>query len=548
MKIIKKQIHGKESRDKMMQGVNELADVVGSTMGAKGRNVIIDNEHGAPLVVNDGVTIANEVFFEDNLKNQSAQLVKDAARRTNALAGDGTTGSIVLSRAILKAGWDLVEKGANPVLLKKELDAAVENIIDNLKKQGSEIKKKEQAIQIASVSVQDKKLGKLIGGLVFDIGKDGAVEIKHSVKTGVTIEKDAGMKLQGALTEGVLENGNKWETKLEDAHVLILKNSPEDHEFESKWLPFMRTLTDAEEVIDSDGKKKIAVKKVHTPQLIIVAEKLSKRFIKNMNLNLNMFKWVWFRPTTADKNMPEIYKDLQSIIGGKIVDEEKGVYLSKMTPADLGKAESATVGRHDAIFTVGEERLKSDPYLDRCNVVKEQTQNAEDEIEKLQIEERYSNLTGGVAAIKVLAATQQETTELRLRIEDAINATKAAMEEGYVAGGGVALLNAVKANKTDGEKVLKQACEASVRQIFHNAGYDNIDEIIKRLKEGEGVNVLTDETINMKNEGIVDPLKVIKLSLIHAVSVAGLLLTSEYVITNEEDDNAAVKRFFTQKN
>lgn len=550
MKNVRKKIYGSESRKVMLEGLSQAAKVIGSTMSGKGRNVIVDKEYGSPLVVNDGVTVLNEIFFDDTLKNMAVQLLKDAANRTNALAGDGTSGTVVLAEAIIASGWDMIEKGANPVLLRKQIEKAAAKIEENLKAQASKVEKVDQAIQIATVSVQDEELGQKIGALMFDIGKGGAVAIKNSVKRGVFVEKDAGLRIEGALQGGVLENEDRWETKLDNAKILVLQDSPEDHEFDSKWLPFMRQLAEGNPTPNGE----MQVTKVNVPVLLVIAEKLSRRFIMSMNQNKDIIKWVWFRPSTAGKNMKEIYKDLRALIGGKIVNEEDGVFLSKFLVSDLGLAESAIIGRHEVLITVSEEKLAANAYLDRVNEVKGQVDNAEDEVEQNQIKERLANLTGGIAAIKVSAATEQDTTELKLRIEDAINATRVSMEEGYVAGGGVALYNAAKDEATDGEKVLKQACQSIIKQIFHNAGYENIDQMISQLKEGEGFNVLTDKAVDMKTEGIIDPLKVIRLALLHAVSVAGLLLTSEYCISNEEEEATflakfftAIKKFFTDK-
>lgn len=545
MKIVKKKILGKESRSIMMEGINELADVVGSTYGARGRNVILDNVYGPPLVVNDGVTIANEIFSDDPVKNNAIQLIKGAANKTNAKAGDGTTGSIVLSRAIMQAGWDLVEKGANPVQLQKELTKACNIIEENLKKQADKITSVEQAIQIASVSVQDKELGEKIGRLMFKVGKNGAVAIKPSIDPGVFTEQDDGMRLEGALTGGVVDNPERWESKFGNANILILKDSPEDFEFETKWVPFLKQLLSGQ--VGPDGK--LQVQKINVPQLIVISETLSRKFIMVMNQNKDFIKWAWFRPATAGKNMPEIYDDLKAMIGGEIVHEEKGIFLSRFSISSLGGCESATVTRHELVITVNEKVLKGNDYLDRINAVKGQIENAEDTVEQEQIRERLANLTSGVASIKVSAATEQDTTELKLRIEDAVNATRAAMEEGYVSGGGVALFNAAKPLKqdTDGAKVLAKACEACIRQILYNAGYEDIDKILKELPPDCGIDVLTNKQMNMKEAGIVDPLKVIRMALINAVSVSGLLLTTENIVINIEDEMEAVKKFFTQK-
>ncbi len=545
MKIIKKRIFGKESRKIMMEGVDQLADVVGSTLGAKGRNVILDKGFGAPLVVNDGVTVANEIFFDDTLKNLAAQLIKDAARKTNMLAGDGTTSSTVLARAILKEGWKAVDAGANPVALRKELEVALAKILKNLEGQAIKIEKMEQAQNIAKVSVQDENLGERIGALMFEVGATGAVTIKNSLERGVFIEKEAGMRLDGQLVGGIVENQDRWETKLEKPKVLILRDSPEDHELESKWIPLMKQFADGQR----DAQGNTTISNVNVSCLLIVAEKLSRRFIMAMNANKEIIKWCWFRPTTADKNMKEIYEDLRSMVGGIIVHEESGVFLAKMKITDFGKADSALVTRHELVVTVAKEQLEVDRYLDRINAVRGQINNAEDQVEQEQIKGRYANLTGGVATIKVSSATDQDTVELKLRIEDAINATRSAMEEGYVAGGGVALLNASATLKvgTDGANVLREACKAPIRQILHNAGYEDCEKAISKLKEGEGVDVLTDKIVDLKGAGIVDPLKVVRLSLIHAVSVAGLLLTSEYAVTEEEDELERMRTFLRGK-
>lgn len=544
MKIIKKKIHGAESRKKMMDGVNQLADVVGSTFGAKGRNVILDKEYGAPLIINDGVTIAREIFFEDTIQNLAAQLIKDAAIKTNEIAGDGTTGATILARAILREGWMAVEKGANPVLFRKELDKAVEKVVAALSVAATPILTVEQVKAIAKISVQDEEIGDKIGQMMFDIGKDGAVSLKQSLKPGVFIEKEGGMRMEGQLYGGVVENGDKWQTILQGARLLILKDEIQEHEFESKWLPFVRPFVEAQY---NPETKQNMVTKVNVPAFVVVAEKLPRRIVMFMNENKHLVKWVWFRPTTALLNMKEIYKDLSAMTGSKVVCEEDGTPLKSMKIEDMGLIEKAIVGRHDMVVTVSQERMVSDEYLNRCVEVKGQIENAENKVEEEQIEHRYANLTGGVASIELAAATDQATTELQLRIEDAVNATRSAMQEGVVSGGGVALLNAADClNDADGfgGAALKVACADPIRQILHNAGTAEADKLIKSLKFGEGVNVLTDQVVDMKYHGIIDPLKVIKQALLNAASVAGLLLTSEFAVTNEEDHADSVRKFF----
>jgi chaperonin GroEL len=522
-----------------MNGVDQLADVIGSTMSIKGRNVIIERDHGTPLVINDGVTIASEIFFSDPVENMGAQLLKGAAAQTDYHAGDGTSGTIVLGRAILKEGWKAIEEGENPVLFRKDLNSCAEKVLTNLKKSADNVNSKKRARQIATVSVQDEALGEKIGDLMYELGASGAVTVKNAIEPGVYVEKDAGLRLEGQLVAGMLDNEDKWETKMSDLKVIMLQESPEDHEFESKWVPFLRQLTDGQV---KDGK--VMVTKVYVPTLLVVAEKLSRKFIMFMNQNKEVIKWVWFRPTTAGKNMKEVYKDVQGLIGGQIINEEEGVSLSRFNLTELGKAESAIINRHELVLTVASEQLKTDQYLDRVNAVKGQIDNAEDPMEQDQIKERYANLTGGVATIKVNAATNADNEELKLRIEDAIKATRSAMEEGYVSGGGVALFSAARYLEGKAGQALKTACESVIRQILHNAGVEDHDKILKKLEDGEGYDVLTDTIVNMKEHGIIDPLKVIRMALTNAVSAAGLLLTSEYAITNEEDDVEQVKKFF----
>jgi len=526
-----KLIYDKKSREVMLQGINEFADVVASTMGAKGRNVILNQEEGAPMVVNDGVTIAKEINFEDPVKDAGVQLLKHAAIQTNELAGDGTTTATVLARAIVRQGWDLVEKGANPVILRKELEAARKSVEDYLVKKAKTIdvnKKsdKRKCVQIASISVQDEELGKLIGELMFELGKNSAVSVKrNALEIGVQVDKAPGMRLEGQIMNGCVDNPDRWESKFEKPHVLILKDSPEDVHLEEKWFPLIRQFV-------VDGKKNVS-------ELIIVAEKLSRRFIATMSnpANAKMVKWVWFRPTTAMKNMKEIYKDLNSVVGGDIVDEENGIFLKQMDFKQIGQVGETVCTRHEMVITVSDERAKSNKYLDRCSEVLGQIQNAEDKEEQKQIEERYANLIGGVAVIKAAAATERDTQELIFRIEDAVNATKSAMKEGVVAGGGIALLEASERLKdTDGEKVLKEALKAPVKQIIENAGYENLDKQIGKLKKGEGFNVLEHSIVNMEKHGIIDPVKVTRLALNNAVSVAGLLLTSEFMVVPDEND------------
>lgn len=538
-----KKIIGKESRKVLLEAVKQVAAVIGSTMSAKGRNVLIETG-GSPAIINDGVTVLNQISYKDPLANMAVQILKEAANRTNHLAGDGTSGTVVLTAAILERGMELVEGGANPVLLRRDIEKVADSLQSLLKGQAKKVNLVERAIQIASVSVQDGELGRMIGELIFGIGPDAAVDIQSALKPGVEIDKAAGMRLAGSVIEGAIDRAG-WVSKMNNPHILVLEDEIQDNDFVPKIVPFIRNLSEPERdaqgrILVQDGK--IKVLKVNTPYLVIVAEKLCANFVEAMNQNLGYIKYIWFRPTTAEKNMKEIYKDLRAMIGGEVVNESEGVYLAKMKVDDLGRAKSIVANRYELVVVVDEDRLHVDSYLDRVNEVKEQVKNADDEDEELQIKQRLANLTGGVAVIKVAAATHQDTTELKLRIEDAVNATRVAMEEGYLPGGGVALFDASRdlmgITPSDGRDVLMHACRATLKQILENVGEEDAEAFMNKelIKYGQGLNVLTGKVEDMSQAGVIDPLKVIRLALEHAVSVAGLLLTSEYAIVEEQDE------------
>lgn len=542
-----KKIHGKESRQLMLEAVNELADVVGSTMGAKGRNVLLEQQDRAPQVINDGVSIIREIFFEDKLKNAVAELVKDAASRTNDLAGDGTTTATVLTRAIIREGLKRIAEGANPVLLRREIEEAAKKVVAHLFGQRKMVESAEEVVKIAQVSMQDQEAGKIIGEVMFEVGADSAVTVKKSpLKQGIFVEKSGGMKIDGSIVSGWVGNKFRWETKFENAHVLLLKDSPEDHEFESKWVPFLRQLTEAQRQPNGE----VVVTKVHVPYLVIIAEKLSHRLEMALSQNINIVKYLWFRPNTWDKNMTEVFQDLGALLGTKAVCETDGVFLQNVKVADLGTVEQVIADRHQCVLAVSADRSKSDEFLDRLNIVKEQIENAESEEEKEQIRKRYAALSGGIVEILASTLTEQETKELHLRLEDAIGASRGALEEGYVPGGGVALLNARQTLRDDctaGAKVIMQACMEPIRQILQNAGYENPENEVEKLQDGEGINVLTDEKVDMIPAGIVDPLKVVRLAFLNAVSVAGLLITSEFTVTDApKNDIQKVREIINQ--
>ena len=550
-----RRVFGKESRKLMLEGINEMADVVGSTMGAKGRNVIYESPFwkNKTLVVNDGVTIAREFNFKDPVKNMGMQLVKHAAIRTNDIAGDGTTGATVIARAIVRDGWDAVAEGINPVLLRKEIDEAHKKVNDFLIQNSVKITKQEQAEQVATIAMQDSNYGKMVGETMWKIGAEGAVSIQNGMKHGVEIDRAEGMRIKAGISGGVLTNPGRLEARYEGTRVLLLQDSVDDHEFESKWLAFIRQAVKMENKgNDENGKPIIQVGKVIVPVLLIVAERLSTRIIQFMNdsYNMSLIKWIWIKPPSFGDKQKEIMKDIASLTGAKIVDKEQGVYLDRFSIEDLGTATGIVADGKTCTLTVDKSNVDN-KFLDRCNELKSLIENADTEDEQKELRERYAALTGGVATIKVAMATEQDTNELKLRIEDAVNATRSAMEEGIVTGGGVALFDASKElkEKAGGETVLKRACEAPIKQILHNAGYEpaRIEKTLKTLMLGEGINVMTDQIEDMQKIGIIDPLKVIRTALMNAVSVAGLLLTSEFGLAIEEDKIGKLEEIFNKK-
>lgn len=534
MEIQAKKVHsGKDVKEKILGTVKEIGDVVGSTMGAKGRNVVLEQDNGAPMIVNDGVTICRYLNFSDPIKNMVANLVKTAALRTNELAGDGTTTTTVLTQAIIEEGTkEIEESGINPILLRKSLDASLVQILSLLQVHSKGIKDEEDVIRIAKISCQDEHLGELIGKLMFKIKEVGAVTFKPSLQSGVFIENSAGMQISGSIAGGVLDNQNRWATKMNKAKVLILQDSPEDRELQTKWVPFLKQLSDGH--MEGD---KLVVDQVHVPYLVIVAEKLSRRFLLSMNNNSHTIKWVWFRPNTAGLNMKEIYKDLAALLGTKPIHEESGVYLSKFNISELGNCEGVDMDRFRCVFSTSEEQSKSNVYLDRVNVVKEQLEQVDSEEERQHVFNRYASLVGGVAEIKIQAGSESETEELKFRIEDAVNACRSAMEEGVISGGGVALLDISDAlnEETAGMRVLKKALKRPAEKITENAGIEKPYEAARR-QLGFGYNVLSGEVVDMMNQGIIDPHKVARIALMSAVSVGGLLLTSDYVVTRAKKE------------
>lgn len=550
MKIPYKQYkYGKEARDALLAGVNKLADSVCITLGARGRNVIFESSvFQKPEVTNDGVTIAREGNLEDPFENLGMQLIKQASFKTNEVAGDGTTGAIVLSRSIVSKGFELVEKGGNPVEIRKALSKTCDFIVQKLLENSHKIETVDQLVQIATISAQDVELGKQIGELVFEIGKDGVVIIEESLRPGVTFEKSSGMRIDSGVEKGsrhcIISDAPDVKFELKNARVLVI-NDPID-DFDRQFAPFV------EKFWNFDRQGQPVAPKVDT--LLIVSENISTSIQQFLFNNEGKLSWLWIKPPAFGDTRVDMMKDICALTGAKFISKDEGNYLKDVQLDDLGSAEvvQSIIKKYTVIKTSAQD---NNVLLDRINMLREKIEKTDDEVNIMTYRKRLSAITGGVAVIKAGAAVTVDKRELKYRIEDAINAAKSALEDGYVAGGGVALLNAsmwldgkgLDKNQTIAQEIMFTACQAPFKQILKNAGYEekDIHGFTKSLalRGDVGIDVLADEEVNMISVGIIDPTKVVKNALINAVSAAGVLITTEVAITNipEEDDKSKEK-------
>lgn len=539
MKIpYKKYLYGKEAREQLLEGVNILARSVACTLGGKGRNVIFESEiFQRPQITNDGVTIAREGNLEDPVHNLAMQLIKQASFRTNEVAGDGTTSSIVIAQKIIEEAYKVIDKGVNAVGLRKELEKTANYLVSRLNGARRDVQDVRELCSIAHISSQDEALGKLIGEAMFDIGKDGSVTLEEGVKHGVFVEKINGMRLDHGIKEGILTDQGKHECKMEAVRVLVSMDPLDD--LHKQFQPFIRQFVDSRE---EDGM----VTKVHCDKFMIIAESISQDILQFLFANTKTsanpnapFTWAWVQPPSWGTKREEMMKDICAFVGAKLVDKSQGIYLKDVKLEDMGFA-SRVIAQKTHTIIIPENLESGKTRLEELQKYKD---HVEGEHELKDINQRIASLNGSIAIVKFNAPTDADKKELKYRLEDAVHAAKSTLEEGYLPGGGVALLNA--SSDIDGpgpkteegklaEKIMVAACEAPIRQILLNAGYENIDEVVSKLKgaKGQGINVLTDETVDMITAGIIDPLKVVKHSLMNAVSAAGILVTTECAITN----------------
>lgn len=523
-------LFGEEARRSMQKGVDKLADAVKITLGPKGRNVVLDKKFGAPLITNDGVSIAREIELEDPYENMGAQLVKEVATKTNDVAGDGTTTATLLAQAIIREGLKNVTAGANPMLIRQGIKKAVDISVEEIKKGSKQVDGKEDIARVASISAADEEIGTLIADAMEKVGNEGVITVEESKTMATELEVVEGMQFdRGYLSPYMVTDAEKMEAILDNPYILLT----------DKKISNIQEILPILEQIVQQGKK-----------LLIVAEDIEGEALATLVVNKlrGTFTCVAVKAPGFGDRRKEMLQDLAILTGGEVVAEELGRDLKDVTLDMLGTAESVKVSKENTTIVNGKGNKLE--ISERVSQIKRQIEETTSEFDREKLQERLAKLAGGVALIKVGAATETELKERKLRIEDALAATKAAVEEGIVAGGGTAYVNAIKevakltADNADvkvGIEIIKRALEEPVRQIASNAGLEGsvIIEKIMNSDPGVGFDALRGEYVNMVQRGIVDPTKVTRSALQNASSVAATFLTTECVVADIPEKNPA---------
>lgn len=528
-------LHGIDARTKLEAGVNKLADTVKVTLGPKGRNVILDKKYGAPLITNDGVSIAREIELEDPVENMGAQLVKEVATKTNDVAGDGTTTATLLAQAIIREGLKNVAAGANPIILKTGIEKATLAAVDKIKSISHTIETKAEIADVASISAGDKVIGELIADAMDKVGKEGVITVEESKTMDTELEIVEGMQFdRGYVSAYMATDPERMEANLSEPYILIT----------DKKISNIQEILPILEQIVQQGKK-----------LLIIAEDIEGEALTTLVLNKlrGTFECVAIKAPGFGDRRKAMLEDIAIVTGGTVISEELGYDLKTADISMLGKAKSVKVTKENT--TIIDGMGSSDAIKERAAQIKVQIEDTTSEFDREKLQERLAKLTGGVAVIKVGAATEVEMKEKKLRIEDALNATKAAVEEGIVSGGGTAILSAASEIKTlvmnlegdekTGAAIVLRAIEEPLRQIAINAGFEGsvVVEKVKGLADGVGFNALTCEYVDMIKAGIVDPTKVTRSALQNASSISAMFLTTEAAvcdIPNKADEMAAM--------
>ena len=520
--------YGEEARKALLNGVNQLADTVKITLGPKGRNVVLDKKYGAPLITNDGVTIAKEIELDDAFENMGAQLVKEVATKTNDVAGDGTTTATLLAQALIREGMKNVAAGANPMEVRKGIQKAVDAAVETLKKNSKKVSGPDDIARVASISASNDFIGKLISEAMQKVTSDGVITVEESKTAETYSEVVEGMMFdRGYVTPYMVTDTEKMEAVIDDASILIT---------DKKISNIQEILPLLEKIVQS-GKK-----------LVIIAEDVEGEALSTLILNKlrGTFTCVAVKAPGFGDRRKEMLQDIATLTGGQVISSELGLELKDATMDQLGHARQVKVDKENTIIVDGSGDKKK--IADRVGQIRSQIEKTTSDFDREKLQERLAKLSGGVAVIKVGAATEIEMKEMKLRVEDALAATKAAVEEGIVAGGGVALINSIPSvealvEKSEGDiktgaKIVLRALEEPVRQIAANAGLEGsiiIDSIKKAGKVGYGFNFADNQYGDMLSFGVVDPTKVTRSALQNAASVASMVLTTESLVADKKE-------------
>ncbi|MBR4100708.1 MAG: chaperonin GroEL [Oscillospiraceae bacterium] len=524
--------YGEEARKALQAGIDKLADTVKITLGPKGRNVVLDKKFGAPLITNDGVTIAKDIELEDAFENMGAQLVKEVATKTNDAAGDGTTTATLLAQAIIREGMKNIAAGANPMILKKGIAKAVDTAVETIVANSKAVEGSADIARVGTVSSADETVGNLIAEAMEKVTADGVITIEESKTAETYSEVVEGMQFdRGYISPYMVTDTEKMEAVYDDAFILIT---------DKKIASIQEILPLLEQIVQS-GKK-----------LVIIAEDIEGEALTTLILNnlRGTFKCAAVKAPGFGDRRKEMLKDIAILTGGEVITEELGLDLKEVTMMQLGRARQVVIQKENTIIVDGAGN--SEAIKARVAQIRSQIETSTSEFDKEKLQERLAKLSGGVAVIKVGAATEIEMKEKKLRIEDALAATKAAVEEGIVAGGGTALINAIPAVKAliatlsgdekTGADIICKALEAPLRQIALNAGLEGsviIDKIMGADKVGYGFDAYNEEYVDMIPAGIVDPTKVTRSALQNAASVAAMVLTTESLVADIKEPEAA---------
>jgi len=529
--MAKKIIYGEEARRAMQRGVDILADTVKVTLGPKGRNVVLEKKFGAPLITNDGVTIAKEIELEDAFENMGAQLVKEVSTKTNEIAGDGTTTATVLAQSMIKEGLKNVTAGANPMFIRLGIKMAVDKAVEEIRKNSIAIRGKEDIARVAAVSAGDEEVGQLVADAMEKVGTEGVITVEESKSFGTELEVVEGMQFdRGYVSAYMATNTEKMEAVLDDPYILIT---------DKKINSIQEILPILEQIVQT-GRK-----------LLLIAEDIDSEAIATLVVNKlrGTFTCVAVKAPGFGDRRKEMLQDIAILTGGQVISEELGRELKDATLDMLGSADTVRINKEQTVIVSG--RGEKSDITNRVNVIKAQIEETTSDFDREKLQERLAKLAGGVAVIKVGAASETELKEKKLRMEDALAATKAAVEEGIVAGGGTAYVNVIDSlneltsDDPDilvGIKIVKRALEEPLRQIAINGGVEGsvVIEKVRNSAKGIGFDILTQQLVDMVKVGIVDPTKVTRSALQNAASVAAIFLTTESAVVDIKEPVSAM--------